>query len=65
MAKWKQDKNDENMKSTRRAYSDAVDYISSLENEFNLTGRIALFTHEGYNADLAELNEWDKAQVRP
>ena len=65
MAKWKQDKNDENMKATRRAYSDAVNYISSVENEFNLTGRIALFTHEGYNADLAELNEWDKAQVRP
>ena len=43
----------------------AVDYINSVEDEFSFKARIALLTHEGYNADLAELNEWDKAQVRP
>ena len=65
MAKWKKDKTDENMRATRRALADTIGYINSVADEFKLQGRIALLNHEGYNPDLKELNQWDKAQVRP
>tara|TARA_B100000809_G_scaffold13283_1_gene12120 strand:- start:76 stop:2013 length:1938 start_codon:yes stop_codon:yes gene_type:complete len=64
MAKWKKDKTDENMKATRRALADTIGYINSVADEFNLQGRIALLSHEGYNPDLEELNQWDKAQAQ-
>ncbi len=61
MARWKADRTVENMKATRRAYEQVVNCINSMENEFSMTGRIALFTHEGYNEDLKEMNEWEKS----
>jgi len=58
------DKTDKNMRATRRALADTIDYINSVADEFKLQGRIALLSHEGYNPDLEELNQWDKAQAQ-
>lgn len=60
MARWQQDKTEANMRTTRDAYAKAIAYISEVEGEFAIQGRIALLNHEGYNEDLAAMNAWER-----
>ena len=60
MARWRQDKTEANMRTTRNAYAKAIAYINEVEGEFAIQGRIALLNHEGYNEDLAALNAWER-----
>jgi hypothetical protein len=60
MARWQGDRTEAHMQATREAYTRAVAYVGDVADEFAMQGRIALLNHEGYNADLAAMNAWEK-----